>query len=213
MKNLSLVLNAVLLVAVGVLFFLHFSTNGGVEETEDNAEKAGTSEYAIAYINADSVLKNYDFFKDMQEKLKERGEKLEQEYQNRAQGLQKEVNDYQRNVNNLTIGQAKAVEENLMKKQQNLRLYQESLAQELMKEESKINQELYEKVTSFIKDYSDDKGFELVVKYNQGSDILYANEGMDITQAVISGLNTRYKENKEGENEAKATEVDSAAAN
>ncbi|ELR69329.1 hypothetical protein C900_05109 [Fulvivirga imtechensis AK7] len=185
-----------MLVAVGVLYYLHFE--GKKQTDQDEPEVTQTLEYTIGYINADSVLKNYDFFKEMQEKLQKKGEKLEVEYQNRAQGLQKEVNDYQRNVNNLTIGQAKALEENLMKKQQNLRLYQESLAQELMKEESKVNRELYEKVTAFIEEYSNKNGLEMVVKYNQGSDVLYANNGMDITQAVISGLNKQYKEGKTG---------------
>lgn len=203
MKNLSLALNIVLLIAVGVLYYLHF--DGKKETVQNESETSQPSDYAIGYINADSVLKNYDFFKEMQEKLQEKGEKLEVEYQNRAQGLQKEVNDYQRNVNSLTIGQAKAVEENLLKKQQNLRLYQESLAQELMKEESKVNKELYDKVTAFIEEYSNSNGLEMVVKYNQGSDVLYANNGMDITQAVIAGLNEQYKEQKAGTTtEAKA---------
>lgn len=209
MKNLSLVLNLVLLVAVGVLFYLHFA---GSNEKIEGEEQAGPSvEYTIAYINADSVLKNYDFFKDMQAKLQEKGEKLEKEYQNRAQGLQREVNDYQRNVNNLTIGQAKALEENLLKKQQNLRVYQESLTQDLMQEESKINKELYERVTSFIKEYSAENGLQMVVKYNQGSDVLYATEGMDITATAISGLNDKYKEEKEGGVTAKDSKEDTTS--
>ncbi|UII31547.1 OmpH family outer membrane protein [Fulvivirga ulvae] len=195
MKNLSLVLNIILLVAVGVLFYLHFS--GKKSEPEQEPGMIESAEYSVAYINADSVLSNYDFFKEMQEKLQEKGQKLEDEYKSRAQGLQKEVNDYQRNVNNLTIGQAKAVEENLMKKQQNLRMYQESLSQDLIKEESKINQELYEKITSFLNDYSQNHGLQMVVKYNQGSDVLYASDSMNITNAVISGLNDAYKKEKE----------------
>jgi outer membrane protein len=190
-KNISLVLNAVLIVAVGVLYFLHFSTVN--KSTEDTGAGVGGSEYSVAYINSDSVLSKYDFFKDIQAKLQEKGQKLEKEYQNRAQGLQQEVNDYQRTVSNLTIGQAKALEENLVKKQQNLRLYQESLSQELMKEESKMNQELYNKVTAFLKQYSSKNGIDLVVKYNQGSDVLYANQGMDVTNVVVEGLNKSYK--------------------
>ena len=210
MKNLSLVLNIILVVAVGVLFYLHFS--GGKSEPVKEPGMLESAEYSVAYINADSVLKNYDFFKEMQERLQEKGQKLEDEYKNRAQGLQKEVNDYQRNVNSLTIGQAKAVEENLMKKQQNLRMYQESLSQELMKEESKINQELYEKITSFLNDYSKSNGFQMVVKYNQGSDVLYASDSMNITNAVISGLNDAYKKEKEAPADNKA-DADTTAVN
>lgn len=193
MKNISLVLNGVLIVAVGVLYVLHFSKSDG-STVSDSGEVAGgvAGEYSVVYINSDSVLSKYDYFKDIQDKFQDKGQKLEKEYQNRAQGLQQEVNDYQRTVSNLTIGQAKALEENLMKKQQNLRLYQESLSQELLKEEAKMNQELYEKVTAFLKDYSASNGIDLVVKYNQGSDVLFATKGMDITEQVVKGLNEAY---------------------
>lgn len=193
MKNISLVLNGVLIVAVGVLYVLHFSKSDGTTVGNNSDVTSGAAgEYSVVYINSDSVLSKYDYFKDIQDKFQEKGQKLEKEYQNRAQGLQQEVNDYQRTVSNLTIGQAKALEENLMKKQQNLRLYQESLSQELLKEEAKMNQELYEKVTAFLKDYSASNGIDLVVKYNQGSDVLFATKGMDITEQVVKGLNEAY---------------------
>ena len=189
MKNLSLILNVVLLVAVCVLFYLQFNT---AENPKEEKSIMSSAEYSVAYINSDSVLQNYDYFTELQEELQTKSKKLESEYQNRAQGLQKEFNDYQRNINSLTIGQAKALEEDLMKKQQNLRVYQESLSQELLKEESRISQELYKKVTGFLDEYSEANGLQLVVKYNQGSDVLYANDSMNITDAVIKGLNEAY---------------------
>ncbi|QSE96728.1 OmpH family outer membrane protein [Fulvivirga lutea] len=191
MKNLSLVLNIVLVVAVGVLYVLHFS-KPSAEAAKGNSQKNDSIDYSVVYINSDSVLVNYDYFDKIQSELQEKGAKLEKEYQSRAEGLQREVNDFQRTVNSLTIGQAKALEEDLLKKQQNLRVYQENLSQQLMREEAKMNQELYKKVTSFLKDYSAENGIDLVVKFNQGSDVLYANEGMDITKEVIEGLNAAY---------------------
>ncbi|MEQ8926033.1 MAG: OmpH family outer membrane protein [Fulvivirga sp.] len=191
MKNISLVLNIVLVLAVGALYFLHFS-KPSPETVKSSSQKNDSIDYSVAYINSDSVLVNYDYFDKIQAELQDKGAKLEKEYQTRAEGLQREVNDFQRTVNSLTIGQAKALEEDLLKKQQNLRVYQENLSQQLMREESKMNQELYKRVTSFLKEYSSENGIDLVVKFNQGSDVLYANEGMDITKEVIEGLNAAY---------------------
>lgn len=208
MKNLSLVLNVVLIIAVGVLYVLQFSDN--TQDIEGSKESSSASmDYKVAYINSDSVLVNYDYFNEIQKQLQDKGAQLEKEYQSRAQGLQREVNDFQRTVNSLTIGQAKALEENLVKKQQNLQLYQQNLSQQLMKEESKLNQELYNKITSFLKDYSAANSIDLVVKYNQGSDVLYANQGMDITQDVITGLNEVYKADSQ---EPKTSNADSTSA-
>lgn len=205
MKSISGILNVVLLVAVAGLYYLHFTKGSAEEQGADAKEGVMIENPTIVYINSDSLLTNYQYIKDQQETLKEKSEKLNNEYKNRAQGLQTEFNNYQQNGNNMTIGQARAVEEDLMKKQQNLKIYEQSLAQQLMNEEAKINQELYDKVSTFLKKYGEDNELHMVVKYNPGSDVLYANGSMDITDAVLVGLNTEYNNS--------VVEVDTTAIN
>lgn len=209
MKNLSLGINLVLLTAVAVLYYLHFSSKD-IQNTQTGKEETPNIDYTIAYVNPDSIVANYDYFKELQGKLKSKSEKFQADYQNRATSLQNEVNDYQRNVSNLTIGQAKAVEENLIKKEQNLRVYQESLTQELLKERSKTDQELYEQITKFLAKYGQENNLQLVVQYNQGSDVLYATNGMDITKIVTDGLNELYK-NKGMASDSTAASQDSVS--
>ena len=190
MKNISLILNAILLVAVAVLYYLHFSSKSHAV-AEDSS--ASASDLKIAYINSDSVLKYYEFFKINKEKLESKGKKLDQDFRNRAQSLQNDISAYQRNVSSMTIGQAKAVEEDLGKKQQNLQLYQRSLEQEIMTEQSKMNEDLYAKITAYLKQYGEQKGLEVVLKYDPTSDLLYGGKTIDITQDVIAGLNEAFK--------------------
>jgi len=190
MKNLSLILNAILIVAVGVLYYLHFASPKSVSGSAGNVS---ASNLQIAYINADSVLKNYDYFKVSREKLESKGQKLDADLRNRAQSLQNDYAAYQRNLSSMTIGQAKALEEDLTKKQQNLRMYQESLSQELMGEEQKVNQELYGKVTDYLKKYGKERGIQVVLKYDPSSDLLFAGDSLDISKDVVKGLNEAYK--------------------
>lgn len=190
MKNLSLALNIVLLVAVAVLYYLHFSgtsTNRPVEIT------ASASDLKLAYINSDSVLKYYDYFKVTREKLEVKGKKLEQDFRNRAQSFQNDYESYQRNLSNLTIGQAKTIEEDLTKKQQNLQMYQQTLSQELANEEAKMSSELYGKVTGFLKKFGEERGLQIVLKFDANSDVLFGGDSLDITKDVIKGLNESYK--------------------
>jgi len=189
MKNLSLVLNVVLLLAVAVLYYLHFSS---AKQPQAGPANDAVKELKIAYINADSVLKHYDYFKVNRDKLEAKGKKLDQDLRNRAQSLQNDYAAYQRNLSNMTIGQAKAVEEDLAKKQQNLRMYQESLSQELMGEEAKMTQDLYAKVTDYLKQYAKDNGIQFVFKYDPSSDLLYGGDALDISKVVTSGLNEAY---------------------
>jgi outer membrane protein len=203
MKNLSLVLNIVLLVAVLVLFYLHFSgpkTQSAVSGTDSSA----AYDFKIAYINSDTVLKYYDYWKVNREKLEGKGKKLNDDYRNRVLALQSEIQAYQRNVSSMTLGQARSAEEDLGKKQQNLQLYEQSLSQQMMQEQGKLNEELYDRITSFLKTYGKEKGLQVVLKYDQTSDVLFGNDPLDISQDVIKGLNEAYKtENAKADSTAK----------
>ncbi|MBL0744296.1 OmpH family outer membrane protein [Chryseolinea lacunae] len=193
MKNLSLILNAVLLVAVGVLFYLHFSAG---KPATASSTTAAPGELKIAYINSDSVLKNYEYLKVNRQLLEDKTKKMDQDYRNRAISLQNEIAAYQRNVQSMTLGQVKATEEDLGKKQQNLQLYQQSLGQQLMDEEAKLNKALYERVTVFLKKYGKENGLQVVLKTDVSSDVLYADDALDISKAVTDGLNSDYKTEK-----------------
>jgi outer membrane protein len=195
MKNLSLILNGILLVAVAILFYLHFSGKPSGSSTTGVSGLAG--DLKVAFVNADSLVKNYDMVKDNRTVLEAKSKKLEQDYRNRAQGLQNEITNYQRNVNSLTIGQARAVEEDLAKKQQNLQLYEQSLTQELMNDEGKLKEDLYNRVTAYLKKYGDEKGIHVIFKVDASSDVLYGNIGLDITPDVVAALNQEYKQEKE----------------
>jgi outer membrane protein len=202
MKNLSLILNGVLLVAVGILYFLFFSSKKSGESTI-----AAPSNLKIAYIKSDTVLKYYEYFKEQNTIFEAKNKRLSQDMQNRAQSLQNDINAYQRNVGNLTIGQAKAVEEDLAKKQQNFRLYQQSVDQEVANDQAKVQGELYGRITAFLKKYAEGSELQVVMKFDQTSDVLFGGPGIDISQDVIKGLNEAYKNEKSNPVKADTTQT------
>jgi outer membrane protein len=202
MKNLSLILNIVLLVAVGVLFYLQFKPKSTSAAT---GSSINAGELSIAYINSDSVLKHYEYLKTNSKTLEDKKAKMEQDLRSRATSLQNEITAYQRNVNNMTFGQQKAVEEDLAKKQQNFQMYQQTLGQQLDMEQAKLSKELYDRITNYLKKYGAEKGLQVVLKYDAGSDVLFGVPGLDISQDVIAGLNAEYAAEKAGGVKADST--------
>jgi len=189
MKNVSLALNAVLLIAVGVLYYLHFSGS----KSGSAVSSGGQGITNIAYVNSDSVLKYYEYAKESREKLELKGKRFEQDLKNRAISLQGEIENYQRNRNSLTMGQIQAVEEDLGKKQQNFQLYQQGAADELQNDQFIMSRDLYGKVTEFLKKYGQENGLQIVLKFDPNSDVLYAGDSLDISKQVTDGLNNAYK--------------------
>ena len=66
MKNLSLIINAILAVAVIVLFVLvlNIKSNSSNKQVNTHEGVITTGKLPIAYINIDSLLLNYQFAKD-----------------------------------------------------------------------------------------------------------------------------------------------------
>ena len=191
MKNLSLILNGILIIAVAFLYYDEFAESD-VDDEASSKNELSLENLNIAYVNSDTLLTNYNYYEEVSKRLDAKRSQLQQEYTRRAEGLQKQIEDYQRTMTNLTIAQARAVEEDLGRKRQNLLQYQETISQDLMREEAAITQELYEKVSSFLKTYGDNNNLQVVLTYSAGSGLLYANDALNITEQVISGLNSLY---------------------
>jgi outer membrane protein len=92
----------------------------------------------------------------------------------------------------MTMNQARAVEEDLLKKRQNLMLLQERMGQDLLKAEADVNMKLYDKVSSYLEEYAIQEGYSLIFNVKRGNAIMYGNEAMDITSIILKGLNEDY---------------------
>lgn len=199
MKNVSIILNVVLLIAVVVLYVLFFSGGKAAKDSGATDTKVlDVDDLSIAYVNTDSVLNKYELFKKLSKDLEDKQKKAEQSLKSRAEGFQREMQDYQRSAGNLTINQAKALEENLRQKQQNLYMYEQSLTQELMQENNAMNEQLNQKLSEFLKKYGSEHNLELVLAYTNRGEVLFANDNLDITNNVVEGLNSEYNAEKSG---------------
>ena len=195
MKNLSIILNVILLIAVAVLYIVFFTSEKKVEEkiSENSTAVINLNNLPIAYVNTDSVIKNYKLSIKLGEELDGKQKKAESSYQTRATGLQREIMDFQNNAGNMTQNQALAVQEKLQQKQQNLMMYQQTLQQDLMKEEAQMTDNIYTKLTTYLDDYAKKNKLQYVLTYVRGSGVLFANDSLDITNQVIDGLNVEYE--------------------
>ena len=193
-NNTSLIWNVVLSLAVAVLFFLHFSSKPSADAgvATDGGVVAGRR---TVYVQVDSLLKNYEFFKDTRKELENKNFQLENELTTKGRSLQNEVQFFQQRAQTMTPEQARSTEAQLMKKQQDLVAYRDQSAQALGQEEAKKNEELYKNIRSYIEKYNKENGFEYVLGYSLGGGILFANPSLDVTQKILDGLNKEYKGN------------------
>lgn len=190
-KNTSLIFNIVLSIAVLILFILHFT--GRKADTSAPVTLAdSTGSALVAYVNTDSLLANYDFFKQIKKDLEKRSSNLERDIVSRRTKLENEIKAYQESGASMSPEQRQQTEEGLMKKQQSFMQYSETVSQQLQGEEIKLNEELYNKVSEFVKKFNRDKNYRLILSYTKGSNILFADSTLDITAEVLEGLNEEH---------------------
>lgn len=191
--NTSLIWNAILTVAVIVLFFLHFS--GNKTTSFSGSDSTGIGDRRIVYVQVDSLLTSYHFFDDTRKELENKRFQLENDLANRGRSLENEIKFFQQKAQSMTLDQARSTEAQLGKKQQDLIAYRDRSAQTLAQEEADKNAELYDKIYQYIEKYNKDNAYEFVLGYSKGGGILYADSTLNVTQKMIDGLNKEYKDN------------------
>lgn len=201
MKSYSVILNVVLLIAVGVLYVLHFTGNSGCSSAKvgENGSNAGRGDAKIVYINTDTLLRNYILSVELNEAFLKKQEERNTELNIKAKDLDRQAREFQRKVENggfISAERAEAARQELLEKNQKLQQLQQEMTEKMMKEQSELNKKLFESITNFLSEYNKEKGYEIVLSTVVAGNVLYAEEGFDITQDVVRKLNEQYKQKK-----------------
>ncbi|MDY4043643.1 MAG: OmpH family outer membrane protein [Marinifilaceae bacterium] len=195
MKNFSIGLNIVLLIAVIVLYVLHFSG-----KTKNVEEQTGLSAVVpnakIVYINMDSLLSNYEQSRELNEAFLKKVENNRTELNMKAKMFEQEVVAFQQKLDNngfVTRERAEQAQADLMVKRQNLQKLDQELMETTQREQIELNQKLFTEITNFLKEYNKTKGYQLILSTTVGGNVFYAEDGFDITKDVVNQLNQQYR--------------------
>lgn len=200
MKNASLILNVILTIAVAVLYYLHFKDHQSEAVVAAPAEAKGK---AIVYVNVDSLLNKYEYFKDTQKVLESKRFQLESDLASKGKNLQNKVAFFQQRAPTMTQEQGRATEASLQKEQQDILAYRDREAQNLALEEQTKNKQLYDQIYDYLKKINAQNKYEFVLGYTKGGGILFADPSADRTKMILDGLNKEYQANQAKETKKK----------
>ncbi|MFW0716887.1 OmpH family outer membrane protein [Pedobacter sp. N23S346] len=159
----------------------------------DSTTAAVSVNEKIVFVNQDSLLNKYEYYKDLRTKFETKTKNAQADLQSKQQAYQREVTQYQQSAGTLSADQRKTTEERLGRKGQELQAYQQNAGGALQNEQAVETEKLYDKVAGYLKTYSKEKGYKMVLTFSKGnSAILFADETLDITSEVIKGLNAEY---------------------
>ncbi len=198
MKQFSTILNLILLAAVGVLFYLHFSGNKKttvlpVANASQKDSICATS-HLIAFVELDSLYDNVEYIKQKQKELESEQDRIAKKYQNDYMQLEAEKNNFLKKGNAITQQEAEDFQGRLYKKQQDIENEKQNQAQALAAQHSRTMEDIQARLKKFLADYNSDNRYSYIFATGTGLDyILYKDSAHNITPDVIKGLTAAFE--------------------
>ncbi|MBP5259001.1 MAG: OmpH family outer membrane protein [Paludibacteraceae bacterium] len=179
--------------AVTTLFVACDKQNDPAPQQKADGKATAVAGQKIAFIHMDSIASQYEFYKDMQKELEQKGKNIQTQLSSQQQQLQNDAQKFEADIkaNRITSQeQGQRTQANLQQRAQQLDQTSARLQQEFNDEQAKFLQALQDSITHFLADYNKDKKYAFIL---QDNNVLYADETYDITKEVIAGLNKAYK--------------------
>ncbi len=200
MKNTSLILSIISLVAV-VVFGILTITKGGAAKTDAPVEGQPVENAAmgdIVYIDLDRILMEYDMANDLRSVVETKVENIQAEVNRRGQKLESEVKAFQEKLDKglMTRSVAEVQSQKLQQQEIDFNNYAAQKQQEINEEQVVMMNQLGDAIQTFLNKYNEEKKYAMILTNSGGAPVITADAALDITDDVLAGLNDEYIKTK-----------------
>ncbi len=208
MTHKRLILGTATVAAIlGVALFSGCKSNtANNEEAKETTEaKVEPKAGAIVYFQLDKVIREYDRANELKSVVETKVSEIEAEMQRKGKKLEADVRDFEEKLNKGLMTRVVA-ESNGQKLQQRQAEFQNWVAQkeqEIQEENFVMTNQINNDIQKFVTKFNEDKDYAMILA-NQGDisgiinfPVLVADPSLDITDAIIKGLNEEYIKSKD----------------
>ena len=200
MKNTSLILSIISLVAV-VVFGILTLTKGGKSadvQTEGTAVEAAASKGDIVYVNLDRILMEYDMANDLRSVVETKVQNIQAEVNRKGKKLESDVLDFQNKIDKglMTRSVAEVQSQKLQQQELEFNNYAAQKEQEIQEEQVVMMNQLGDAIQTFLTKYNEEKQYAMILTNSGGAPVITADAALDITDDVLAGLNEEYIKSK-----------------
>jgi len=191
------------------LYVIQFTGNSPEDVTTEamaadtlSSEGKGEKSGRIYYVNTDTVWGKYQFVVDVTNRLQNKQSQYEGQIQRELQNFEREVTDFREKGAMMSEVEVQIKQRDLMRKEQELQKMSEDLELRFMNEEKEWNDKLRKKIVDYIREKTSDRSYDYILGYSIASNIIIANDSLDLTSEIVNGLNIDY-EMEQSQKEAK----------
>ena len=204
MKNTSLILSIISLIAVVTFGIITLTKDGKkAEQPAEGSTAAAAEAGAIVYVDLDRILTEYDMANDLRSVVETKVQNIQAEVTRRGQKLEKEVASYQEKIQKglMTRSVAEVQGQKLQQQEIDFNNYAAQKQQEINEEQVVMMNQLGDAIQTFITKYNEEKQYAMILTNSGGAPVIAADAALDITEDVLAGLNEEYikTKNEKGE--------------
>ncbi len=196
MKNTSLILSIISLIAVVVFGILTLTKDGKKAEAKEGeaTEEVAAEKGAIVYVDLDRILMEYDMANDLRSVVETKVQNIQAEVNRRGKKLEKDVTAYQEKIKKglMTRSVAETQGQKLQQQEIEFNNYAAQKQQEIQEEQVVMMNQLGDAIQTFIAKYNEEKQYAMILTNTGGAPVITADASLDITDDVLAGLNEEY---------------------
>lgn len=165
------------------------------EVANENNSTEQTGDLKIAYVELDTLMSQYQLYKDYSEVLTRKGNNIQKTLAQKQRALENHAASVQKKYESngfTTRDEVERAQASIQKEQNELAELADRLQNEFAMEQARINDEARDSIQSFLKRYNKTKKYDYVM-VKAGDNLLIANPKFNITDDIVKGLNKRYK--------------------
>jgi outer membrane protein len=200
MKNTSLILSVISLVAVVVFGILSIAKGGNNSEAQSEgvATEAAACKGSIVYVELDRILMEYDMANDLRSVVETKVQNIQAEINRKGKKLENDVVDFQNKIDKglMTRSVAEAQGQKLQQQELDFNNYAAQKQQEIQEEQMVMMNQLGDAIQTFLVKYNEEKKYAMILTNTGGAPVITADEALNITDDVLAGLNEEYIKEK-----------------
>ncbi len=153
---------------------------------------AYTSVNELAYVDSNKLLNEYEGMKAARGVYEKKATAWQANIDTLTVEVQNAIKAYEKESRGMTAKEKSLSKELIKSKQEKLINYQRAIQDQSQQEDYKATQEVLADINAYLKEYGENHAYKIILAATDAGNIVYAQEGMEITEEVIEGLNKRY---------------------
>ena len=199
MKNTSLILSVISLVAVVVFGVLSLTGKGAAASEAAEGEAAEVAAKGdIVYIDLDRILMEFDMANDLRSVVETKIQNIQAEVNRRGQKLENDVKSFQEKLDKglMTRSVAEVQSQKLQQQELDFNNYAAQKQQEINEEQVVMMNQLGDAIQTYLTKFNEEKQYAMILTNSGGAPVITADPALDVTEAVLAGLNEEYIKTK-----------------